>query len=224
MAPKKKGNKKGNEDWEAELGESVDPIAVATQDAKDADADHDAEEAQVNQTNNDLGGGGGLLAALKKNKSKKQKKGKVVNEDYLDGEDPQTENGDNELGGIDGIDNLASKAPEEATTEDLFAAQVTKGKGGKGKQGKVEEIPKDDGDGSGEEGGTLKSKKEKEKEKKEREKQRKKEQVKLAQSVLPSSNLGLICGLSHLGCQKKDSSTYAGAQSGAYQTNGGSKS
>ena len=31
MPPKKKGNKKGNDDWEAELGESVDPVAAATQ-------------------------------------------------------------------------------------------------------------------------------------------------------------------------------------------------
>ena len=174
MAPKKKGNKKGNDDWEAELGESVDPIAAATQNAKDV------EETQDNQNNDDLGSGGGLLAALKKNKSKKQKKGKIVNEDYLDGELPQPANGENELGGADGTDHLTTKAPEEAKTEDLFAAQVTKGKGGKGKQGKVEEAPKDDEDGSGEEGGTLKSKKEKEKEKREREKQRKKEQVGLA--------------------------------------------
>lgn len=176
MAPKKKGNKKGNDDWEADLGESIDPVAAATQDAKDADIAQDFDEAQDNQ-NDDGGGGGGLLAALKKNKSKKQKKGKIVNEDYLDGEDPEIANGDIGLSAVDGIDQLATKAPEEATADDLFAAPVTKGKGGKGKQVKVEEAAKGDGEGSEEEGGTLKSKKEKEKEKKEREKQRKKEQV-----------------------------------------------
>ena len=70
MAPKKKGNKKGNDDWEAELGESPDPIAAATQDAKDADVPKDDPEDETG------GGGGGLLAALKKNKSNKKKKGK----------------------------------------------------------------------------------------------------------------------------------------------------
>lgn len=176
MPPKKKGNKKGNDDWEAELGESVDPIAAATQAAKDAEEVQDGEEAQENQ-NDGLGGGGGLLAALKKNKSKKQKKGKVVDEDFLDGEDPPPEDGVKGLNGVDSTEDLAAKASLETTSEELFATQTTKVKGGKGKQGKIEEAPKVDEDGSGEEGGTLKSKKEKEKEKREREKQRKKEQV-----------------------------------------------
>lgn len=176
MPPKKKGNKKANDDWEAELGESVDPIAAATQAAKDAETAQDVEEAQENQ-NDDFGGGGGLLAALKKNKSKKQKKGKVVDEDYLNGEDPPAADDVSQLEVLDHVDDLAAKAPQEATSEDLFTTQSTKLKVGKGKQGKVEEAPKGDEDESGEEGGTVKSKKEKEKEKKDREKQRKKEQV-----------------------------------------------
>ena len=169
MAPKKKGNKKANDDWEAELGETVDPIAATTQEAKELDSSKAAE------VDSDLGGG--LLAALKKNKSKKQKKGKHVDEDFLEGEDPPVTNGANGHAEPDGIEELASKAPEEANADDLFDTQVTKAKGGKGKQGRQEVEAKGDDDLSGGEGGGLKSKKEKEKEKKEREKQRKKEQV-----------------------------------------------
>lgn len=171
MAPKKKGNKKGNDDWEADLGE--DPIAAATQEANDADAAHDVAE--------DLGsgGGGGLMAALKKNKANKKKKGKPVEEDWLEDEDAPDTNGVNGHAESDGIQELANKAPEEANADDLFSAQAAKIKGGKGKQGKKEGTlaPNDEAEASGDEGGTVKSKKEKEKEKKEREKQRKKEQV-----------------------------------------------
>ena len=176
MAPKKKGNKKGNDDWEADLGESLDPIAAAAQEAKDVETARDAGPDEAS------GGGGGLLAALKKNKSNKKKKGKVVEEDYVDGEDPLTADDVNGHLEPDGITDLATKAPEEATTEDLFEEQVTKAKGGKGKQGKKDGtlVPNVDEDTEEvEEGGTggVKSKKEKEKEKKEREKARKKEQV-----------------------------------------------
>lgn len=176
MAPKKKGNKKGNDDWEADLGETPDPIAAAAQEAKEVEATRDAEPDEV------PGGGGGLLAALKKNKSNKKKKGKAVEDDYVDGEDPPAEDGVNGHAEPNGTENLATKAPEEATAEDLFEEQVTKAKGGKGKQGKKEGtlVPNEDGDGEdAEEGGIggIKSKKEKEKEKKEREKARKKEQA-----------------------------------------------
>ena len=171
MAPKKKSAKKGSDDWEAELGE--DPIAAATQEAKDTEAAQDGAE------DGDSVGGGGLMAALKKNKANKKKKGKVVEEDWLEGEDAPRTNGVNGHAEPDGIQELATKAPEEANADDLFDAQVTKVKGGKGKQGKKEGTlaPNEDGEASGDEGGTVKSKKEKEKEKKEREKQRKKEQV-----------------------------------------------
>ena len=190
MAPKKKGNKKGNDDWEADLGETPDPIAAAAQEAKEAEAARDAEpdDAPV--------GGGGLLAALKKNKSNKKKKGKVVEEDYVDGEDPlAAADSVNGYAEPNGIHDLASKAPEEATTEDLFEEQVTKVKGGKGKQGKKDGtlVPNEDGDGEdAEEGGTggAKSKKEKEKEKKEREKARKKEQVRAFPQCRPGKRGG----------------------------------
>lgn len=176
MAPKKKGNKKGNDDWEADLGETPDPIAAAAQEAKEVEAAQDAEPDEA------PGGGGGLLAALKKNKSNKKKKGKVVEEDFVDGEQLPTADGVNDYAEPNGIHDMATKAPEEATTEDLFEEQVTKAKGGKGKQGKKDGtlVPNEDGEGEDEEeGGTggIKSKKEKEKEKKEREKARKKEQV-----------------------------------------------
>lgn len=177
MAPKKKSKKQ--DDWEAELGETPDPIAAATQEAKETEAVAEPDEAEQ--------GGGGLLAALKKNKSNKKKKGKHVEEDYVDGEDPPAESGINGHTEPNGIADLAAKAPEEATTDDLFAEQVTKAKGGKGKLGKKEGTlqPNEDGEGEGEEGGTVKSKKEKEKEKKEREKQRKKEQVSHRAFVAP---------------------------------------
>ena len=186
MAPKKKGNKKSNDEWEADLGETPDPIAAAAQEAKEAEAAQDAAPDEAS------GGGGGLLAALKKNKSNKKKKGKVVEEDYVDGEDPPAAgslNGHLEPGGIQ---DLATKAPEEATTEDLFEEQAAKAKGGKNKQGKkdVTGLPDEDGDNDdAEEGGTggIKSKKEKEKEKKEREKARKKEQVRTFLGVSTAS-------------------------------------
>jgi translation initiation factor 5B len=169
MAPKKKGNKKGQDDWEADLGETADPIAQAAQQAKDEEAAQEAPED---------GMGGGLLAALKKNRGKKAKKGKVV-EDFVEGEDPTTGSAD---GSAQPAVDIAAKAPQEATfddgEEDVFGAPVKKGKGGKGgkqQEEEEEELNDDDEDA----GGKVKTKKEKEKDKKEREKQRKKEQVSL---------------------------------------------
>ena len=143
MAPKKKGNKKDNDNWGADLGETPDPIAAAAQEAKEVEATRDAEPDEF------PGAGGGLLAALKKNKSNKKKKGKVVEEDYVDGEDPAAADGVNGHVEPNGVKHPATKAPEEATTEDLFDEQVTKAKGGKGKQGKKEGtlVPNEDGDG-----------------------------------------------------------------------------
>lgn len=161
MAPKKKGNKKQADDWEADLGETIDPIAKATEDAKKEEAEQDAAADEGENT----GGAGGLLAALRKNKNKRAKKGKPV-DDFVEGEDPPgTESPAPEV-------DISSKAPEEATfdDEDVFAGTAPKGKGDKKQPEK-----KDDEDE--EEVGGLKSKKEKEREKKEREKQRKKEQV-----------------------------------------------
>lgn len=171
MAPKKKGGKHQDDDWEADLGEAP-PTATEPQDA-DGNANGNADE--------DSGMGGGLLAALKKNKNKRAKKGRA-GDDFLDGEDPTAEG--------DGI-TLNGKAPEEANLaeDDVFAGTSKKGKPGKQDEqkqsGKAAAADKED------EGG-LKSKKEKEKEKKEREKQRKKEQVCLIFAVKAS--------LTALGC------------------------
>ncbi|KAM0282708.1 hypothetical protein ACHAQH_002906 [Verticillium albo-atrum] len=64
MAPKKKGNKKGgDDDWEAELGESIAPAGDAP--PADAPAGDAAEEEEV----------GGLMATLRKNREKRKKKG-----------------------------------------------------------------------------------------------------------------------------------------------------
>ena len=167
MAPKKKGGKKQDDDWEADLGETPDPMAAVTDEAKAVEAEQDGEPN--GDGNEEEAGGGGLLAALKKNKAKRAKKGKPV-EDFVEGEDPtSTEAAAPEV-------DLNGKAPEEANLddEDVFAAPTKKGKGGKKQPEKaVEEEADDDKD----DGGGLKSKKEKEKERKEREKQRKKEQV-----------------------------------------------
>ncbi|KAI4105177.1 MAG: hypothetical protein LQ339_003508 [Xanthoria mediterranea] len=181
MAPKKKGNKKGNDDWEADLGESADPIAAAAAEGKEYEA------AQVVAENEAGGGGGGLLAALKKNKKQKQKKGKPVEEDYLDGEDPPAAGDGIPDEEPNGIDILAAKAPTEANTDDLFDAppSTKQQKGGKGKPSKPDSAPKDEEEASGGEGGGLKSKKEKEREKKEREKQRKKEQAAKKKTTAP---------------------------------------
>lgn len=103
MAPKKKGNKKQEEDWEAELGESA-PAADAPASDQPADGAENEDEPEAT---------GGLMAALRKNKAKKAKKGKPVN-DFVDGEDPAAD--------------LASKAPEEGTfdEDDVFAGKLKK--------------------------------------------------------------------------------------------------
>ena len=171
MPPKKKGNKKQQDDWEAELGESIEPVAQASQ---DGEADQEAEEEE--------GGGGGLMAALRK-RAKKGKKGKPA-QDFVEGEDPSADGGESPA--PEPVD-LAAKAPVEASMddEDVIGQPMKKSKGGKGKQdGNADDDEDDDEDT----GGRVKTKKEKEKEKKEREKQRKKEQVSLL-SVTPPGTL-----------------------------------
>lgn len=103
MAPKKKGNRKQEEDWEAELGETV-PAADAPANDQPADGAEDEGEPEM---------AGGLMAALRKNKAKKAKKGKPAN-DFVEGEDPTAD--------------LASKAPEEGTfdEDDVFAGKPKK--------------------------------------------------------------------------------------------------
>ncbi|KAL4997332.1 hypothetical protein BDV10DRAFT_186325 [Aspergillus recurvatus] len=152
MAPKKKGNRKQEEDWEAELGESIPPAggdSPAQEEAPGADGD----DGEV--------GGGGLLAALRKNKNKKAKKGKPTN-DFVEGEDPTQEtNGDAEF---------ASKQPEEGTfdEDDVFAGKKNK---------PIKAAPPAPAPADEDSGPRVKTKKEKEREKKEREKQRKREQA-----------------------------------------------
>ncbi|KAB8073373.1 hypothetical protein BDV29DRAFT_175604 [Aspergillus leporis] len=153
MAPKKKGNKKQEEDWEAELGESAPaPTGESTPQEDAAPAEEEGS------------GGGGLLAALRKNKNKKNKKGKPTN-DFVEGEDVAPANGDTEF---------ASKQPEEGNLDDDDDDVFSK-KNQKAAQAaaKAAAAPKEEGDGDF----RVKSKKEKEREKKEREKQRKKEQA-----------------------------------------------
>ena len=172
MAPKKKGNKKQQQDdWEAELGETVDPIAQAEEEAKAAEAAKDATAEDDDQPS----GAGGLMAALRKRKEKKGKKNKPT-EDFVEGEDAPA--ADDANGTATPPVDLADKAPEEGNMddEDVFGQPMKKGKGGK-QQDKKPADDEADQDDEKDASGRVKTKKEKEKEKKEREKQRKKEQV-----------------------------------------------
>ncbi len=156
MAPKKKGNKKGQDDWEADLGESIaPPDANGQPNADDANANGDDEGAS--------GGGGGLMAQLRK---KRKKKG-GQDGDFVDGEDPAAD---------------AEKAPQEAAMDDEFALPASKGKGGKAKPEPAKPAAADN---DGEDGGRMLTKAEKEKLRKEREKQRKKEQAAKKKTTAP---------------------------------------
>lgn len=157
MAPKKKGGSKQDNDWEAELGDSVEAVPEAAT-AEEVNGDAEAEMD-----------GGGLLAALKKNKNKRAKKGKPV-DDFVEGEDPPAE--DSAVN-----NNNKNKPPEEANLEqdDVFSGAGKKGK--PGKKVAPQQPAEEPADGDKDDEGGLKSKKEKEREKREREKQRKKEQV-----------------------------------------------
>lgn len=155
MPPKKKGNKKNQQDdWEAELGESITPPA----NANGADGD-----ANANDDDDDAGGAGGLMATLRKNKEKRKKKGIVEPEPVPEPEAPAAE-------------EPPAQAPVEANIDDEFALPEKKGKGGKqNKQAAKKPEPAATDDAA--DGGRILTKAEKEKLKKEREKQRKKEQV-----------------------------------------------
>lgn len=150
MPPKKKGNKKAQDDWEADMGESIAPQDGA------APAEPAAEPA-----GEDDGLSGGLMAAIQRRGKKKGKKG--ADQDFVEGEDPPA----NDAGG-----ELASKAPEEANfdEDDVFAGNF------KPKKPKAEEEPQKN-DAPKDDAPRVKTKAEKEKEKKEKEKQRKKELV-----------------------------------------------
>ncbi|OCL10576.1 hypothetical protein AOQ84DRAFT_337235 [Glonium stellatum] len=157
MPPKKKGNKKANDDWEADLGETVIPVATAPN-----------EEETKAEAPDDDPFAGGLMASIRRRGGKAKKN---QQQDFVQGEDPTV---DGQNGHADPAVDLATKAPQEVTIddEDAFSAPVKKGKGKPVKQEKVEEPVEPDED---EAGGTVKTKAQKEKEKKEKEKQRKKE-------------------------------------------------
>lgn len=146
MPPKKKNNKKAD-DWENDLGEA----APASSDVPATTDDVPVEEEEE-------GPAGGLMAMMRKRQ--KKKKGKQT-EDFVEGEDPLTEE-----------PALEEKAPVEASIEDEFALPDKKGKG---KAAPVKAVEEED-DERGADGKVL-TKAQKEKLKKEREKQRKKENV-----------------------------------------------
>ncbi|KAI0387472.1 hypothetical protein F5Y04DRAFT_4951 [Hypomontagnella monticulosa] len=169
MPPKKKGNKKAADDWEAELGESIAPTnGDATAAAAAAPEENNGEEDAP---------AGGLMAMMKKNREKRKKKG--LSENFVDGEDAPS---------AEPAADVAAKAPEEATMDDEFALPEKKGKGGK--QNKQQQAAKpaaaDAGDDEMGEGGRMLTKAEKEKLKKEREKQRKKEQAAKKKTTTPA--------------------------------------
>ncbi|KAF2683978.1 hypothetical protein K458DRAFT_303506 [Lentithecium fluviatile CBS 122367] len=151
MPPKKKGIKKAQDDWEADLGETVAPQDGAA-----------AEPTPEEPAAEDDAMGGGLMAALQRRK-KKGKKG--ADKDFVEGEDPTA----NESGAAE---DIVAKAPEEANfdDDDVFAGNF------KPKKGKAAEEKAADTTGEAQDGAPrVKTKAEKEKEKKEKEKQRKKE-------------------------------------------------
>lgn len=102
MPPKKKGNKKAQDDWEADLGETIAPVNLTAE----APAEDGAEEV-------DEEGGGGLMAMLRKNKQKRKDKGLPVVE-------------------ADDTPEPTPAVAQEANMDDEFALPEKKGKGGKG--------------------------------------------------------------------------------------------
>lgn len=163
MAPKKKGNKKAQQDdWEAELGETVAPAGTESPKAEEAPAA--AEE--------DAGFGGGLMASLQRRKQKKGKKNQNDDWEAELGEDAPGQNN-----GAESPAPLESKAPQEGSLEDeddVFAGNYGKKKG-KAQDNKKKEEPKVEE--KKDDAPRVKTKAEKEREKKEKEKQRKKEMV-----------------------------------------------
>ncbi|KAF2747834.1 hypothetical protein M011DRAFT_467426 [Sporormia fimetaria CBS 119925] len=151
MAPKKKGNKKVQDDWEAELGESIVP--------QSADGESPAPESPAAAPEEEAVGGG-LMASLQRRN--KKKKGKNAANDFVEGEDAGA------AADAPATPDLDSKAPEEGNLDDddVFAGNF-KAKKPKAAEKKEEAPPSD--------APRVKTKAEKEKEKKEKEKQRKKE-------------------------------------------------
>lgn len=162
MAPKKKNNKK-NDDWEAELGEAIEPVAAAS-----PAAEPEPEEDEFPS--------GGLMATMKKKAKNKKKNKAAPTEDFVEGEDPPA---------AETKPDLAAKAPEEANIDDEFALPAKKGKGKAAAPVQEEKEAEEDEERGND--GKLLSKKEKEKLKKEREKQRKKEQAAAKKKAVPKA-------------------------------------
>ncbi|KAK2603783.1 eukaryotic translation initiation factor 5B [Conoideocrella luteorostrata] len=165
--PAKKGNRKAQDDWEADLGETIPPASAAATESNDATADPNGDD--------DATGSGGLMAMLRKNKEKRKKKG-LADDDFVQGEDAS---------GVEPAEDLSNKARQEATLDDEFAVTGKKGKGGKGKPTNKKDGPEDGEDGDS---GRILTKAEKEKLKKEREKQRKKEQAAKKKTTAPAKS------------------------------------
>ncbi|OTB00056.1 hypothetical protein M426DRAFT_324553 [Hypoxylon sp. CI-4A] len=168
MPPKKKGNKKAADDWEADLGESIAPANGDDTTAADAAPEEDQDE--------DEAPAGGLMAMMKKNREKRKKKG--LSEDFADGGNAP---------GAEPAEVAMPKVAEEATMEDEFALPEKKGKGGKqNKQQQAKAAAANADDEETGEGGRILTKAEKEKLKKEREKQRKREQAAKKKTTTPA--------------------------------------
>ncbi|XXG99279.1 hypothetical protein Hte_005616 [Hypoxylon texense] len=173
MPPKKKGNKKAADDWEADLGESIVPT--------NGDATAAAAAAPEENNEEEEAPAGGLMAMMKKNREKRKKKG--LSENFVD---------DKDASAAEPAGDVSAKTAQEATMEDEFALPEKKGKGGK----QNKQVPTKpaaaaaaaagaDDEETGE-GGRILTKAEKEKLKKEREKQRKREQAAKKKTTTPA--------------------------------------
>ncbi|KAI2624297.1 hypothetical protein GGR54DRAFT_569325 [Hypoxylon sp. NC1633] len=170
MPPKKKGNKKAADDWEADLGETIAPT--------NGDATAAAAAAPEEAKDEDEAPAGGLMAMMKKNRERRKKKG--LSEDFVDGQSTSQP---------ESAPEVAVKAPEEATMDDEFALPEKKGKGKQNKQQQqqpAKPAAADAGDDETGEGGRVLTKAEKEKLKKEREKQRKRENAAKKKTATPA--------------------------------------
>ena len=171
MAPKKA--RKQDDEWEADLGETIDPALTTLQTPNDAVDNGDGDGIG--------GGGGGLMAAIKKNKSRKEKKKDPLS-DPADGHevlDLPPEVAERAMLG-NGNTDAAAKPRQEANVLSSGAVSDAKKLKALPQRSKPQQGNNETGKDASEEGdedNRLKSRKEKEKEKKEREKQRKKEQV-----------------------------------------------
>ncbi|KAG6005863.1 hypothetical protein E4U21_007571 [Claviceps maximensis] len=203
MPPKKKGNKKAQDDWEADLGETIPPAAEAGADASNADPDANGDD--------DAAGGGGLMAMLRKNKEKRKKKG-LADDDTVHGEDAPSSVPP---------EDLSSKAPQEASLDDEFALPEKKGKGAKAKPA-AKKGDAADGDADGQSGKIL-TKAEKEKLKKEREKQRKKEQAAKKKPTAPEKASSKPADTAKTVPAKEDEKTTAAATPASAPEAGGKK-